>query len=60
MADEVGVGPWQGEWPVADHYDPELLREGDRRNVEDRFRYWTMAAIVAERPTGPNPATPTC
>lgn len=48
MADEVGVGPWQGEWPVADHYDPELLREGDRRNVEDRFRYWTMASIVAE------------
>jgi tRNA G18 (ribose-2'-O)-methylase SpoU len=48
MADEVGVGPWRGEWPVADHYDPELLREGDRRNVEDRFRYWTMTAIVAE------------
>ena len=48
MADEVGVGPWQGEWPVADHYDPELLREGDRRNVEDRFRYWTMTSIVAE------------
>lgn len=48
MADEVGVGPWRGEWPVADHYDPELLREGDRRNVEDRFRYWTMASIVAE------------
>lgn len=45
---EVGVGPWQGDWPEGDHYDPELLREGDRRNVVDRYRYWTLEAIVAD------------
>ena len=27
---------------------PELLAEGDRRNVVDRYRYWTMEAIVAD------------
>jgi len=45
---EVGVGPWTGEWPAGDHWDPELLREGDRRNVVDRYRYWTLEAIVAD------------
>ena len=44
---EVGVGPWEGEWPVGEQYDEELLREGDRRNVVDRYRYWSMDAIVA-------------
>jgi tRNA G18 (ribose-2'-O)-methylase SpoU len=43
-----GVGPWPGEWPVDDHYDPELLRHGDTRNVIDRYRYWRMEAIVAD------------
>nr|WP_194956315.1 RNA methyltransferase [Aeromicrobium phoceense] len=28
--------------------DPELLREGDSRNVVDRYRYWTVDAIVAD------------
>ena len=45
---QVGVGPWPGgeaAWPVGERYDPELLRMGDRRNVEDRYRYWTMEAI---------------
>ncbi|ASK67064.1 rRNA methyltransferase [Brachybacterium avium] len=28
--------------------DPELLAAGDRRNVEDRFRYWHREAIIAE------------
>nr|WP_255443483.1 TrmH family RNA methyltransferase [Tessaracoccus sp. MC1679] len=28
--------------------DPELLAEGDRRNVIDRYRYWRMEAIVAD------------
>jgi tRNA G18 (ribose-2'-O)-methylase SpoU len=46
--DLPGVGPWEGEWPVGDHFDPELLRDGDRRNVIDRFRYWTLEAIVAD------------
>lgn len=45
---QVGVGPWPGgqaAWPVGEHYDRELLEHGDRRNVEDRYRYWTMDAI---------------
>ena len=46
--DEVGVGPWQGDWPSEPHFDPELLAEGDRRNVVDRYRYWRMDAIVAD------------
>ncbi|MGL5823246.1 MAG: TrmH family RNA methyltransferase [Nocardioides sp.] len=45
---EVGVGPWEGPWPSGDHYDPVLLAEGDRRNVVDRYRYWAMAAIIAD------------
>lgn len=44
----VGVGPWQGEWPVDKRYDPDLLRDGDRRNVVDHYRYWTLEAIVAD------------
>jgi tRNA G18 (ribose-2'-O)-methylase SpoU len=48
---EVGLGPWEGDWPVGEQYDADLLREGDRRNVVDRYRYWTMAAIVADLDT---------
>jgi tRNA G18 (ribose-2'-O)-methylase SpoU len=48
---EVGVGPWPGEPPTDDRYDGRLLAEGDRRNVVDRYRYWTMAAIVADLDT---------
>lgn len=48
---EVGVGPWPGEWPVEERYDAALLADGDRRNVVDRYRYWTMAAIVADLDT---------
>jgi tRNA G18 (ribose-2'-O)-methylase SpoU len=48
---EVGVGPWEGPWPEGDHYDPELLRDGDRRNVTDEYRYWTLEAIVADLDT---------
>jgi tRNA(Leu) C34 or U34 (ribose-2'-O)-methylase TrmL len=43
-----GVGPWRGDLPEGDHWDPELLAKGDSRNVIDRYRYWTMAAIVAD------------
>ena len=43
-----GVGPWQGEPPTGDHYDPELLANGDTRNVLDKYRYWKMEAIIAE------------
>ncbi len=46
--DEVGVGPWEGPWPEGPEYDRALLAAGDRRNVVDRYRYWTMEAIVAD------------
>jgi hypothetical protein len=45
---EVGVGPWQGPLPEGEQYDARLLAEGDRRNVVDRYRYWSMEAIVAD------------
>ena len=32
----------------ADHLDPRLLAEGDTRNVVDRYRNWTVEAIVAD------------
>ena len=48
MGDEVGVGPWPGAWPEDPRYDPDLLADGDRRNVVDRYRYWRLAAIVAD------------
>jgi len=47
----AGVDPWPGgreNWPAGKQYDPELLAHGDRRNVMDRYRYWTMEAIVAD------------
>ncbi|MGC4853971.1 TrmH family RNA methyltransferase [Micromonospora sp. DT4] len=45
---EVGVGPWPGDLPEDPRYDPQLLAEGDRRNVVDRYRYWRHEAIVAD------------
>jgi tRNA G18 (ribose-2'-O)-methylase SpoU len=45
---EVGVGPWEGPWPEGAQYDETLLAQGDRRNVVDRYRYWTMAAIITD------------
>jgi tRNA G18 (ribose-2'-O)-methylase SpoU len=44
----VGVGPHPLPWPDDPRLDPELLREGDRRNVVDRYRYWRVEAIVAD------------
>jgi tRNA G18 (ribose-2'-O)-methylase SpoU len=44
----VGVGPWTGPWPEDPRLDPQLLADGDRRNVVDRYRYWTVEAIVAD------------
>jgi tRNA G18 (ribose-2'-O)-methylase SpoU len=43
-----GVGPWAGAWPTEAHYDPELLENGDTRNVLDKYRYWKMDAIIAD------------
>ncbi len=48
---EVGVGPWEGPLPTGVEYDAQLLAEGDRRNVVDRYRYWSMEAIVADLDT---------
>ncbi len=48
---EVGVGPWPGEWPTGEQYDSELLAHGDRRNVVDRYRYWSLEAIVRDLDT---------
>ena len=50
-ADPVGVGPHPEPWPTDPRLDQELLREGDRRNVLDRYRYWTVEAIVADLDT---------
>ncbi|WP_326956575.1 TrmH family RNA methyltransferase [Amycolatopsis sp. NBC_01286] len=46
--EEVGVGPWPGDRPSDDRYDPDLLRDGDRRNVVDKYRYWRREAIVSD------------
>jgi tRNA G18 (ribose-2'-O)-methylase SpoU len=46
-----GVGPWVGPLPTEAHYDQDLLRTGDSRNVVDRYRYWSMEAIVADLDT---------
>jgi tRNA G18 (ribose-2'-O)-methylase SpoU len=45
------VGPWEGPHPDGPQWDPVLLAEGDRRNVVDQYRYWTMDAIVADLDT---------
>jgi tRNA G18 (ribose-2'-O)-methylase SpoU len=43
-----GVGPHPEPWPDDPRLDPELLASGDTRNVVDRYRYWTVPAIVAD------------
>ena len=52
---EVGVGPWVGPWPDDPRYDPQLLAEGDRRNVVDRYRYWSVEAVRADLDTSRAP-----
>lgn len=47
----VGVGPWEGPLPTGAQWDRQLLAEGDRRNVVDQYRYWSMEAIVADLDT---------
>ena len=44
----IGVGPHPHPWPIGPQFDPELLAHGDRRNVEDKYRYWTVGAIKAD------------
>lgn len=57
---EVGVAPWAETHPGEPRpddpaspsfdarFDTVLLDEGDRRNVLDRYRYWTVNAIKAD------------
>ena len=47
----VGVGPHPRPWPADPRLDPELLANGDARNVADRYRYWRHDAIVADLDT---------
>jgi tRNA G18 (ribose-2'-O)-methylase SpoU len=51
FGEPVGVGPWPGDWPGDDRYDPTLLADGDRRNVVDHYRYWRRDAVVADLDT---------
>lgn len=48
MSEQRGAPPHPEPWPEGAHYDPALLGGGDTRNVADRYRYWTMDAIVAD------------
>jgi tRNA G18 (ribose-2'-O)-methylase SpoU len=41
----VGVGPHPKPWPDDPRFDLDLLEHGDRRNVLDKYRYWTIEAI---------------
>jgi len=47
----IGVGPHPKPWPTDQQYDPELLANGDSRNVLDKYRYWTVEAIKADLDT---------
>lgn len=44
----IGTGPHPKPWPTDSKYDTELLEHGDKRNVLDKYRYWTVAAIKAD------------
>ncbi len=41
----IGAPPHKKPWPTDEKYDPELLKLGDKRNVLDKYRYWTVEAI---------------
>ena len=44
----IGVGPHPKPWPSDKRYDEALLRNGDHRNVEDKYRYWKIESVVAD------------
>lgn len=52
---DPGVGPHPLPWPDDPRLDPELLANGDRRNVVDAYRYWSVEAIVADLDTHRHP-----
>ena len=43
-----GVGAHPHPWPDDPRLDPDLLANGDRRNVVDEYRYWRLDEIVAD------------
>ncbi|GAA4682401.1 TrmH family RNA methyltransferase [Gordonia humi] len=51
----VGVRPWADEHPDRTpddpRLDPNLVAEGDRRNVVDEYRYFSREAIIADLDT---------
>ncbi|MCD9625349.1 RNA methyltransferase [Rhabdothermincola sp. EGI L10124] len=49
------MGPHPSPWPDDPRLDRELLAAGDRRNVTDRYRYWSNEAIVADLDTTRHP-----
>ncbi|MDZ7576774.1 MAG: RNA methyltransferase [Candidatus Nanopelagicales bacterium] len=53
--EHVGVGPHPQPWPRDERLDPELLANGDTRNVIDDYRYWRLDAIVADLDTKRHP-----
>ena len=48
----IGVGPHPEPWPTDEKYDRMLLKEGDKRNVLDKYHYWTVSAIKADLDDG--------
>lgn len=42
---QIGVPPHPEPWPDDPRLDPELLAQGDRRNVADKYRYWRVDEI---------------
>lgn len=51
----AGVGPLPQPWPTDPRLDPQLMADGDHRNVVDRYRYWRHEAIVADLDTRRHP-----
>ncbi len=47
----IGVGPHPLPWPENPRFDSDLLATGDRRNVLDQYRYWSVESIVADLDT---------
>ena len=45
---QIGVGPHPKPWPTDPKYDLDLLENGDKRNVLDKYRYLTVKAIKAD------------
>jgi len=50
----IGVGPHPEPWPTDPKFDRMLLKDGDKRNVLDKYHYWTVAAIKEDLDTDRN------